>query len=244
MLPQRILRSRRFDLIHMGIGILNGLICHDKIGCCFLSNPRHTRYIIGRISHQCFHINKFFRRYLIPFFHICGIIVFNLRATPFCLRYTDFNMFRSKLQQISVSGYDYNFQSFGFTTFSDSSQQIIGFVTCLFHCHDTHGMKNLFHQRHLLPQLRSHRLSRTFISVKHFVAERRCMNVKCNSKIIWFFFFQYFQHDIQKTIHCICMEALRIGQIRNAKKCPAQNTVSIYQYDLFAHTLRPSCLSV
>ena len=153
-------------------------------------------------------------------------------------------MFRGKLQQITISGHDHNFQPFGFTTFSDGSQQIVGFITCLFHGHDTHGMKNLFHQRYLLPQLRSHRFSCSFIGIKHFVAEGRCMNIKCNRKIIRFFLFQYFQHDIQETIHCIRMEAFRIGQIRNAEKCPAQNTVSIYQYDLFAHALRSSCLSV
>ena len=65
------------------------------------------------------------------------------------------------------------------------------------------------------------------------MAEGRRVNIESNGQVIRFFLVQDLKQDIQKTEYCTRVNAGRICEIGHPVKCPVQNTVSVYQYQLF-----------
>ena len=132
------------------------ILCNQRCRC-LLSNSRNTRDIVRGIAHKCLDIDKFFWCDQITFLNIFCKIIFNFSSSLFCLRNTDFYMFRCKLQQVAVSGYHRNIHAFPLPHSGKCSKQIIRFVT--FHLDNTyaHGSQHLFDHRHLLPQGIIHR---------------------------------------------------------------------------------------
>ena len=184
------------DFFQMCIGVFNTLVSNDQIRSSLLSDTRNTRNIVGTVTHQSLHIDKFLWCNLITFHYISCIIIFNLRTGSFCLRNPDFYFFRSKLQQITVTGNNTDIHALYFCHTCNRSKQIICLIPRHFHDFDAHGLQNFLHDRHLLPQFLSHRFSRSFIGVKHLMAERRLASVKSHCQIIRFLLIQNLEHNI------------------------------------------------
>jgi len=134
------------------------------------------------------------------------------------------------LQQIPVTGHQRYLHSVCRRLFRQRSQNVIRLQTCLFHNDDIHGLQHIFHHRQLFYQLLRHRLSRTLVGFIHLMAESRGVHIKCHRKKIRLLLLQNFKHDIQKSIHGIRVQSLRITQVRYTIKSSVQNAVAIYQY--------------
>ena len=65
--------------------------------------------------------------------------------------------------------------------------------------------------------------------------ERGRTQIKSHRQIIRLLFIQDTEHDVQEPIDSIGMQPFRTGQIRYAVERPVNDTVTVNQYDLFAH---------
>ena len=227
--PKRFPCLIRFDFLQVRISILNRTKLSNDFRCCFLTYPRNPRNIIGRISHQCFYVNKLRWCYLISLFYVLFQIIFNCGLSALCLRDTDFDMFCGKLQQIPVTGQNGHVHSFFFSLSRERSQNIICLISFLCDHGDSHGSEHFLHNRNLLPQFLRHRFSGSLVSFIHFMTKRRCSQVKSHCQITGLLFLQNFKENRQKSIHRIRVQPVRIRQIRQSVKSTVHNTVSINQ---------------
>ena len=128
-------------------------------------------------------------------------------------------MFCGQLQQITITRNYGDIHSRFLPHTRKRSQNIVRLISLFFHNSNSHRSKHFLHQWHLLTKLFCHRLTCSLIALIHLMTKSRCMNVKSNRDISRLFLFQYFKHDIQKSIHRIGVNSFRIRQIRKSKKC-------------------------
>ena len=226
---ERFFRLVGLHFFQMLMGILNGTELHDHLGCGFFSNAWNSRNIIGTVTHQSFQFYDLRRRYLIFFEHFRSMIILNGSLAPDGLRKSNQNLIRGKLKKIPVSGKNGDIHAFRFTSSCNCAKKVICLISFQRHDVDPHGSKHLFDQRNLFPKFLRHGFSGSFISFVTLMPERRCTQVKGNGKVLRLLFFHNSEHNIQKSIYCSCMASLCIGKIRQAIKCPVQNTMSIDQ---------------
>ena len=193
---QIILRLCRLDLIQMFMSIFDGMIALNQLCRRLLTNTRHTWNIIGGVSHQTLHINKFRRRHAVQLLHIDGIIILRHGAAGFGLWNLYLCMIRCQLQEVAVAGYDDYLKIFLFCFPADGAQNVIRLDACLSDHRDTHGSENFFHQRYLLPQFFRHRFSRSLIFFIFQMPEGRLLSVKSRQKMSRFFLLHITEHDI------------------------------------------------
>ena len=212
----------------MGINIVQRAIGHHQLSGGFLSHLGHSGDIIRSIPHQRLEINELCGRYLIGIRHVFWIVIFNFRPSRLGLRNPDLNMLIGDLQQITVPRHQRHFKTRPLRFFCQRSQNIIGLQTRLLHNHNPHGFQDFLHHGNLLPQLFRHRFSGSLICPIHLMAEGGGMDVKGNRQIVRLFLLQNLKHNIQKAVHGISMQPLRITKVRHPVKCPVQNTMSVY----------------
>ena len=229
MLAERFFRLIRLYLFQMLMSILNGTELHDHLGRGLLSNARDSRNIIGAVAHQCFQFYNLRRRYLIFFKNFRCMVVFNGCLSPDSLRKPDQHLICGKLKKIPISGKNGNIHALCFTSSGDRTKKIICFIAFQRHDVDSHGRKHLLDQRNLFPKLLRHGFSGAFIGFISLMPERRCTQIKCNSKILRLLFLHDPEHNIQKSIYCSCMTSFCIGKIRQTIKRTVQDAVTIDQ---------------
>ena len=192
----------------MVMSIFNGTILHDQFGCCFFSYTGYSRNIICRISHKCFQINNLRRCNLVFFQHLFPMKIFDGCLTFGCFGKPDHDFFCCQLQKVSVSGKNGHIHSLLFAFFGKGSKKVICLIATFGYNFDSHGSKHFLDQRYLFSQFRWHRLSGSFVLTVDFVSESGLMNIKSHCKIIWFFFIQYTEKNVQKTINRASMSSL------------------------------------
>ena len=170
------------------MGILDRAVSCDNFRRCLFTHARDSRNIIRGISHQGFQFNDLRRRHLIRLEYFFRVIIFHLCLSAFGLRNPYQYMIGGKLQKIPVTRQDRCIHPLLFRQPGNGSQQIICLVSFLRDNSHTHRCQNLFDQRNLFPQFFRHRFSRSFVSIIHFMTERRSMKVECNCQIFRFFF--------------------------------------------------------
>ena len=134
----------------MRVCILDRLVLLYDLCGSLLADPRHSRYIIGSISHQCLYIDKFFRGDAVMFLNICGIVILDLCPPLLCLRDPDLHMFRRQLKRIPVSGYYGYIHSLFFAQMGDRTEQVIRLQTFFLDDLDIHRPQYFFDHGHLL----------------------------------------------------------------------------------------------
>ena len=227
----------RFYLGRMPVCIFDAAIILYDLRGRLLAHPRHAGNVVRGIAHQCFHIDEFFRRDAVAFFHFRRIVILHFSPALLRLRDADLHMFRGKLQRIPVTGDDGDVHPLLLTQVRDRPQQIVRLQAFFLDDLDIHGFQDFLDHRHLLPQLLGHRLSRSFVIRKHLVPERGRMYVKRHRQIFRLFFIQNLKHNIQESVYRIRVKPFRIRQIRHAVKRAVQDTVSVYQYDFLSHPI-------
>ena len=220
----------------MCINVVQGAVLDHKIRGCLGAYLGHSGNIVGGIPHKGLQFNKLYRRHLVGFLNIRGIIVFYFRFSAFGFGNTDLDMVAGYLQKIPVSGNQSHLHSFLFPALCQGPQNVIRLQAGFFHSADAHGLKHLFHDRHLLPQFLRHGLSRPLILLEQLMAEGRRMHVKSHRQIFRLFLLQNLEHDIQEAIYRIGMEPLGIAQIRHTIERSVQYAVPVNQNHFFTHT--------
>ena len=104
MLRQRVLRPLRFDLLQMGVGVLNAPVGGDDIRRPLLPDPRHPGDIVRAVAHQRLDVDELLRRHLVALQHIRRVIVLDLGPGPFGFGNTDLHLLRGQLQKIPIPG--------------------------------------------------------------------------------------------------------------------------------------------
>ena len=121
----------RLDLLHMGIGIFDGLIILDDLRRRLLTDTRDARNIVGRVAHESLHVDKFCGGDTVTLLHIRSMIVLYLRLPLLCLGDTDLHMLCGKLERIPVSGDDGHVHALLLAHTGDRPQQVVRLKACL-----------------------------------------------------------------------------------------------------------------
>ena len=87
----------------MGVSVLNTSVCLYNGSGRLLSDGRYSWNVVGGISHQGLHIDKFRWSHMVLILHILRIVVFNLRTAPAGLWNPDLDMLVGQLEQIAVT---------------------------------------------------------------------------------------------------------------------------------------------
>ena len=180
----------------MLIGILDGAVSFNNSRGRFLSDGRDSRNIIRSISHQSLYIDKLPGRYMVLPLHILRIIIMDLGGSPACFRDPYLDPLICQLQKIPVAGNYRNGNAGRLAALGHRSQNIVCFVTRQRQDRDPHGLKDLFHQGHLLMKLLRHGLSRSLVISVHLMTEGGLLQIKGYRKVIRLLLIQNLKHNI------------------------------------------------
>ena len=130
------------NFFHMLNGILNRPKYRKNFYCCLLPHAGNSRNIIRGIPHKAFEINNLGGGYMIFLNHLCCMIIFYHRFAPPGLRNTNQYGIGSKLQKVSVTGYNGNSISFPLAFFRHGSKNVICLNALLGINTDIHSLKD------------------------------------------------------------------------------------------------------
>ena len=207
----------------------DGMVLRDDPLRGLRTEARHARDVIGGVAHQRLEVDELERRHAPLLHHIVRIVIVDRRHALRRLRKTDLDLLIRKLQEVAVTGDDRHLHALLLAALRDGAEQVIRLVAALHEERNVHRTQHLLHQRNLLVQLRRHRLPCPLIGVKHLMAECRLMHIEGHRQMIRLLLIQHLQKDIQETIDRVCMQSLRIRQLRNPVKRPGHDAVSIDQ---------------
>ena len=180
----------------MGINIFQRPVGNHQLRGRLLPHLRHARNVVRRIPHQRFQVDKLDRIDLICRLHILRVVILHLRSAALGLGNADANVIRRHLQKIPVTRHESDLHPLPLRALRKGSQNVVRLQARLLHHADPHGKKQFLHHRHLFPQFRGHRFSRTLVLLVDLVPEGGRMDVKSHRQVVRLFLLQNLKHDI------------------------------------------------
>ena len=168
----------------MGNRRFNIVILRDNLRRGFFANAGHAGDIIGRIPHQCLHINKFGRCHAIFRLHIRRVIILCFRASALRFGNPHLEGFPCQLQKVSVPRNHNRHNAVFLRQSGKRPQNIVRLKALLLKNRDVHGLQYLLQKGHLFAQFLRHTLSGSLVAVKGSVAEGGRMQIKRHRQII------------------------------------------------------------
>ena len=215
--------------------IFDAAVFHDQFCRRLLPHARKPRNVVRAVSHERLEFDDLRGRYLIFFFYIFCMKIFNGRLAAHRPRQSDHDTVGGKLQKVPVSRKDSDFHAFLFASFGYRAKKIVRFVPLLFDHRDAHGRQHFLQERYLLYQFIRHLVPCAFILRIFFMPEGRYMQVKSDRQIVGLFLLQYSEHDGEKAVYGAGMHSFAVRQIGQAVKRTIDHTVSVDQQYFFTH---------
>ena len=244
MILHGVLSFLRLDLVDVCMRVLDRVIFLYNGKGCLRPDSGKPRDIVGGITHQSLHIDKFGRCHADRFGYVRGEIALIGRLTGLCLRNNDFRPVRCDLQKVAVSGYEGDFQPFLLGSSGECPEDIVRFPPCDGNMRNLHTVEKSQDHGHLLVKFRRCSLTCPLVSRILFVAESRLGPVESDNEILRLLLLKNLSKDREEAVDRICV--CPVGSChceRHAVKCTKHDAVSVDQNNFFIHFYPPGLLS-